>query len=736
MNPIPVKARYTAAELAALGLEGLPGSKQKLHEKALREGWSFLESQGRGGVRREYEPPVAVMAAIQAKAAAQLVAQVDSLLAPVASATALAVRQAGTALAKAEVKVECLTSKQRACADARCALVMRVLELTAVMGKDKAVRYLVDAALARSLPEHLQALVPVANAKANAERGFSRRTVYTWMALFEQAESPNERLRLLAPGKPAKDMSTPDWGALFLKLYLRPQKPSVIEAHQALRQTLDGVAVPSEHQVRRWLAKLPATLLARGRNTGAALAAKMPYVRQDWECLLPNDVWVGDGHCMKLKVAHPDHGKAFRPEVTLIVDAHSRLCVGWSVSLSENVIAVSDALRYGVERHGVPLIYYSDNGGGQKNKTLDAPVTGILGRLGVHHMTGRPGNPQGRGLVERLHQTLLIRLANSYATSQTAQMDNEAKRRLNVAIESAQNALAKGKELSKEHERALGKLPSWAEFLDALRAAVDWYNREHEHSSLPKNPATNRHYTPQAYWDVKLKRDEQHGLDREVVQVMFRPMVERKVVRGVVRVLGNHYYAPALAALPEREQDAVLVEYDIHDGRYVTVRLKTGEMVCVAELDGNKRPTFLSAAEKAGAERKQRRLALVDKKREEIEAEARGTLQLEATPAFSLEGLNPLTAMPLAPLAVQPVMHDAAELLPQLRAEGPAVLRAEAEPEGPMQRYRRWQALDRRQDGGAVLEGQDWEFWKGYRRTSEFEAMVELHADFGSAALA
>ncbi|NHX34215.1 transposase family protein, partial [Escherichia coli] len=80
--------------------------------------------------------------------------------------------------------------------------------------------------------------------------------------------------------------------------------------------------------------------------------------------------------------------------------------VGWSLDLSENVIAVASAYRHGMKYHGKPLFTYSDNGGGEKNKTLDADITGIFPRLGIKHMTGIPGNPQARGIIERLNAVI------------------------------------------------------------------------------------------------------------------------------------------------------------------------------------------------------------------------------------------------------------------------------------------------------------------------------------------
>ncbi|MDO9985365.1 transposase, partial [Glaesserella parasuis] len=114
--------------------------------------------------------------------------------------------------------------------------------------------------------------------------------------------------------------------------------------------------------------------------------------------------------------AHPVHGRPFTPELTMIVDGASRKIVGWSLSLSENAFAVLDALRHGIATHGVPAIYYSDNGGGEKNKILDAEVTGILPRFSIHHATGIAGNPQGRGIIERLNKTVGLRIAERFET--------------------------------------------------------------------------------------------------------------------------------------------------------------------------------------------------------------------------------------------------------------------------------------------------------------------------------
>ena len=49
-------------------------------------------------------------------------------------------------------------------------------------------------------------------------------------------------------------------------------------------------------------------------------------------------------------------------------------------------------------------------GSGETGDMRDKETTGILPRIGIEHFTGIPGNPQGRGKIERLWQTITIPL--------------------------------------------------------------------------------------------------------------------------------------------------------------------------------------------------------------------------------------------------------------------------------------------------------------------------------------
>ncbi len=365
------------------------------------------------------------------------------------------------------------------------------------------------------------------------------------------------------------------WLPMLLACYRKPQKPHMTEAYAEFKRDWQTQGMPgkppSYTTARRNLNKVPAVILAMGRSTGSELAALKPFVRRDWSGM-SNEVWVGDGHTFKAKVRHPDHGQAFAPEVTLIIDAASRFIVGWAFSLSENQIAVAEALGKGMKKHGKPLIYYSDNGSGQTAKIIDCPVGGMLARYGVHHETGIPGNPQGRGLIEGLWDITTIWVAKQMPTFQGTGMDEGTMRKNTQAIESA-----------KRKGNVPEFVPSWQQFIDACEARFHWYNTEHQHSSLGgKTPAEVYHAGFDEKWHCPLTEDEINNL--------YRPSVERTPSRGEIRWLNNLYSHQCLAELPANIK--VRMHYDISDASKVWVFDLNGRFICEAEFEGNKNAAF------------------------------------------------------------------------------------------------------------------------------------------------
>ncbi|EBR0171301.1 transposase [Salmonella enterica subsp. enterica serovar Mikawasima] len=484
-----------------------------------------------------------------------------------------------------EERLNALTENQRQVADARAALVREVflLEDQGNIGRLKAINYVVSKARSGELPPLLQAAAVTANAKRGSGRTISRDPLYQWVLKYSQAQNAAERLLLLAPGK-REEMKVEEisWLADFLAQYRQSNGRPMTEAYD------DFVAewnrrhaeepymlqiVPSYDAIRRVMKKLPEVTKQKGRVTGSEYRQLEGFTRRDWLQMPVNYVWIGDGHGMKLKCAHPIHGRPFSPEVTFVIDG---------------------AIQHGIRNHGKPFIYYSDNGSGETADVLDKEVVGILPRLGVNHPTGIAGNPQGRGIIERLNRTLPMRIARKYRTYFGKGADRETLRKLNRDLRSAFNTLQQGKNLNAKQRAAMRDLPSWSELCEAVREGVEWYNNR-PHSELPMK-ANGKHFSPAEYRKKRLAEEdtEIEWLSDVELRDMFRPMVEKPVRRCEIHWLNNIYYAPELRDEHGRK---VLISYDIHDASKITVRRLDGSFICEAIWNGNKRAAFPVTAE-------------------------------------------------------------------------------------------------------------------------------------------
>lgn len=535
-----------------------------------------------------------------------------------------------------EREISSLTEKQKQIADARAALAMEAERLCASgASRTKAVKFIAEASRAGTLPEHLKNLAEIANARKGSTRtGVGERSLQEWLSIFQTTRPGIERLAMLAPGHlKAKKPEQITWLPDFLAHWRSRRGPCLREAYREFTTEWEAVyagqpamiaACPSYDAVRRAMDKLPKREKARGRVSGSAALVYECFQKRDWSQMPVNGCWIADGKSLEMKVAHPDHGRPFTPELTMIIDGRTRFITGWSLALSESVIAVADAYRYAMKRHGKPLFVYSDNGGGETNKTLDADVTGIFSRLGIDHPTSIPGRPQSRGIIERLNKGVPRRVAMQFETYNGSTADPEHARITARAIQSAVKAQENGRELTPVQRTALGKLPSWQQLLDAIAHEVDTYNNTHEHSELPKR--NGRHLTPAAFRRAVLEAegDEIEYLTDVELREAFMPEMVRTAQRGWVRLFNNDYFSEQLITV---DGEAVRVAFDIHDPQEVIVRRMDGSFVCMGIWNGNKRAALpVSMMDVAVEKRRQRRLKRVDEQREEIMAEGRTAL--------------------------------------------------------------------------------------------------------------
>ncbi|OOH92172.1 hypothetical protein BMT54_01210 [Pasteurellaceae bacterium 15-036681] len=610
---------FLAEDIA--GLPDIPTLPNNVTRRATKELWKKRQVKGAKGVTYEYH-----ITSLPPETQKALRTKLLQLAPPELAKGELSLR-------RQEIALDRVSDKQLSVADNRILVVRWYLqkELELGLSRTKTLDRVIGAIGERVVPDVVLSAIAVANGKSGGKIKLSKRTLHSWVLAYEAGENSAEQLKQMIPLKMEKRTSPEKLGWLqaFLGFYQTFSNVALTQAYAQFAMQYVGEDLPTERQVRYALSQLPDYVLQQGRKTGAEMRNLTPFVRRDSQVMEINECWVGDGHSFKGYVKRRENGMPYVPEVTAIIDVRTHLVVGWSIADSESVIAVGDALRHGILTHGCPNIYYSDNGRGQSNKMFDTDITGILPRLGIHHETGIAGNPQGRGIIERLWKSTLIPLAKTYQSYNGKDGDSATKHWNYRKIQSAIKAKAKDKLLTDEQKKAMAWCPEFADFVADVTACFEEYNNR-PHRSLPRNPQTGLRFSPAEFKAhlMSLQNWQPNVVTAEEAQLLFRPEVERVAQRGEVFFDNKIYFHIELA---DFNGEKVRVCYDLHDPSTVIVKQMSGEVICEAILDGNKTDYMPESARESG--RRKSLEAKIRRKREQadiLEAQHRDAIELKA----------------------------------------------------------------------------------------------------------
>lgn len=697
---------YSIQELVSLQSNiqnpNYPNNRQGFEYRAKKENWEYQQEKsiGRNGYTRKYLVPM------------DLALSIHNYSNPKNEVT---ITSHSVTLEKAEVQnANELLNWQREVAENRLFVVRFIQQkVNAGVKKTKAVEQFISDAVSGSLPTEMLDAVRKANAKAGENRAVSRRSLFDWIGAVEDADKHKiNLLSVLAPKQ--RTSNIPAWAGALLKLWGQPQKPTLAACIELLPTHLDdGVNCPSYSQAYRFLnEKVGNVDVQKGRMGSREIKNIKGFIRRDTSNLLATDVYTADGHCFDAEIAHPIHGKPFRPEITSIIDVASRRIVGWSIDLSENRWAVLDAIRMSATECGIPAIFYVDNGSGYKNDLLSNRASGILSRLNVTVSHALPYNSQAKGLIERSHQTLWVKAAKNLPTYIGKDMDAEAGNKA--------HKLTRGEIIKFGQSKAL---MSWADFVSYAEEIVIAYNNK-PHSGLKRiiDPVTmkSRHMTPLEMWNTAL--DQEHPIDVVDdwdIENFFRPTVERKVRRCEIELFSNRYFH---RDLEQYHDEIVQVGYDIHCAEKVTVRDLDGRLICIAIWNDNKRDYFpKTVIEKAREQRAQGRLRRLAVK----QAEAMS----ELNPQKVIEHIEQQTVITF------PTRRSQAEIFAEMESlqmpeskqmlDVKYVLPTTENDNHSDDKVSRWMRLDR-----AILEGketteEDKKFWELFQQSKKFKLLCD-----------
>ena len=180
------------------------------------------------------------------------------------------------------------------------------------------------------------------------------------------------------------------------------QVGAVLAAHAG-----ELTAVPSVRTLQRHFARLELNTRPDGRP---------PRAFGRFEAEAANDRWTGDAL----------HGPAVGGRKTYLfafIDDHSRALVGYRWGHSEDTVRLEAALRAALAARGVPKVVYVDNG----SAFVSGQLLRALASLGITLTHSKPGQPAGRGKIERFFRTVreqfLVELGVGGAVADLAQLN-------------------------------------------------------------------------------------------------------------------------------------------------------------------------------------------------------------------------------------------------------------------------------------------------------------------------
>lgn len=560
-----IKQYYSISELLALEIPNFPKTAYGIQKRAERECWKYQTRNKLGG-GREYS-----FDSLSDDTKNYILSK------SIGTQTDVAVSENKALVQNQPIKIDELKVYQREVINARAIILKEIDNLSSIYG---GINNAIDKFKSLIISGQMNDEIKKALIKANAKNGgkpatISRATIFNWRKAVKETGTV-----LALAQKEVREADWPVWGDALLKLWQNPQKPSLASCMTSLAKIIPVNNMPSYSAAQRFLKKLPPLVFNKGRYGSRELKKFKAYVSRDTSKLWPTAIYTADGHTFDAEVQNPLTGKPFRPEITTVIDIYTRKVVGWSIDLSERTNSVYMSLARAIITHGIPLIWYVDNGKGFNNRCFDDNMVGLLARLGIEKQNSIAYNSQARGIGERIHQTIWVRAAKELPTYMGADMDAQAKQ-----------AVFKKTRKDVKEVGASKLLMSWEKFKKFCQDRVDYYNNQ-PHRSLPIiNETVNglikrRNMTPSEFWaECENKGFKADKLTENEIKDLYRYYEVRTADRGLVTLFNNRYFSKALENIGNKQ---VAVAYDVLDASKVWVR----ELV---EYDGELVPGRLIA---------------------------------------------------------------------------------------------------------------------------------------------
>ena len=253
----------------------------------------------------------------------------------------------------------------------------------------------------RILRRHVEDAVPLARVAADA--GVPERTAYRadgLAGLARPARADRDRRRFPA-----------DLVALIEGLALRCPAPTAAQVHRQVAAIAaeQGWPVPAYGTVYAIIRDIDPAMRMLAHEGTKRYREVFDLVHRR-AAARPNDIWQADHTQLDLWVVTPG-ARPTRPWLTAIEDDYSRAIAGYAVNLgAPSALQTALALRQAIWRKtepgwhvcGIPSVFYTDHGSDFTSRHLEQ----VMADLRIRPVFSLPGQPRGRGKVERYMDTI------------------------------------------------------------------------------------------------------------------------------------------------------------------------------------------------------------------------------------------------------------------------------------------------------------------------------------------
>jgi putative transposase len=257
------------------------------------------------------------------------------------------------------------------------------------------------------LRAHLEDGVPLTRLAAQSE--VPHRTLRRWLARYRAGGLAG--LGRAARADRGRSRFPEPLRLLVEGLALRTPAPSAAHVHRQVSAVAEreGWPVPSYSSVYAIIRGIDPAMATLAHEGSKRYKEVFDLVHRR-EAAKPNQIWQADHTLLDLWVLTPS-GRPARPWLTLVEDDHSRAVAGYAVNLgAPSALTTALAFRQAIWRKpwpgwhvcGIPDAFHVDHG----SDFTSAHLEQVMADLKIRAYFSLPGQPRGRGKVERIFGTV------------------------------------------------------------------------------------------------------------------------------------------------------------------------------------------------------------------------------------------------------------------------------------------------------------------------------------------